>query len=93
MVICVKKKIFGQLGELCHQLKTFGPDHSELFEFGGIVLLPGQSQIGQRHRIGIVIGQGDKSEADLPQIDDLVDHTLKLPLPGLLPMGSPDAAK
>jgi len=56
-------------------------------------LLPSQPQVGQRHRIEVVIGQGNKSKTDPPQINDFVDHALILALPGLLPIGPPNAAK
>ena len=58
-----------------------------------LLLLPGQAQIGERHRIEVIVGQGDKAKAEPPQSYDLVDHALKLPLPGLLPIRSPYAAK
>src|SRR5665811_1481894 len=73
--------------------ETLCADRRQLFKFGDIVLLPGQPQIGQRHRIEVVIGQGNKSETDTPQTNDFVDYTLILPLPGPLPIGPPNAAK
>src|ERR1019366_4104441 len=85
--------VFGQLCQLFHQLETLCADRRQLFKFGDIVLLPGQPQIGQRHRIEVVIGQGDKPETDPPQSNDFVDHTLILPLPGPLPIGPPNAAE
>jgi hypothetical protein len=45
------------------------------------------------HRIEVVVGQGNESETNLPQIDDLVDHTVMVSLPGLLAIDPPNAAK
>ena len=85
--------VFRQLCQLFHELETLCADRRQLFKFGEIVLLPGQPQIGQRHGIKVIVGQGNKPEADAPQFNDFVDHALILPLPGLLPIGPPHAAK
>ena len=74
-------------------METLRADRRQLFKFGDIVLLPGQPNIGQRHGIEVIIGESDKAEADPAQINDFVDHALILPLPGLLPIGPPHAAK
>jgi len=71
----------GQPCELRHQLKALRADRRQLFDFGKIVLLPGQAQICQRYRIEIVIGQRDEAKAEAPQGYDFVDYFLVLPLP------------
>ena len=61
--------------------------------FGQVVLLARQPQIGQRDRVEVVVGQRNEPEPQAPQVHDFVDHALVPPLPRLLPVGAPDAAK
>ncbi len=84
---------FGQLGELFHQLEALIANRGQLFDLGKVLLLPRETQIRQRNGIEIVIGQGDKPEAETTQAYDLVDHLLKRTLPRLLAVGTPDAAE
>src|ERR1035437_583945 len=91
--LSIEHHVFRQFCQLFHELETLATDRRQLLKFGDIVLLPGQPQIGQRYRIEVVIGQGDKPETDPPQTNDFVDHTLILALARLLSIGPPHAAK
>src|SRR5208283_3477788 len=85
--------VFRQPCQLFHEQETLRSDRRQLLEFGDIILLPGEPQIGQRYGIEIIVGEGNKPEAKAAQFNDFVDHALILPLPRLLPIGPPNAAK
>ena len=68
-------------------------NRGQLFDLGKVLLLARETQIRQRNGIEIVVGQGDKPEAETTQAYDLIDHLLKRTLPRLLPIGTPDAAE
>ncbi len=59
--------VLGQLGQLFHQLKALFANRRQLFQFGRVVLLSRQPQIGQRHRIEVVVGQRNEPEPKPPQ--------------------------
>ena len=50
-------------------------------------------EIGERHRIEVVVGEGDEPEAAAPQFDDLVRSPLDAALARLLAVGAPDRAE
>ncbi len=93
MIWVKKHHVFGELGQLFHQLKALMADRGQLFKLGGIVLLTRQAKIGQGDRIEVIVGQGNELEPDAAQGDDFVDDGLEFPLPGLLSVGAPDAAE
>ncbi len=83
-------EIVGQLGELLHQLE---PLFAHLLQFveAALVRLPfGSRQIGEGHRIEVIVGEGDESESRSPELHDLADDRVHGPLAWLLAVGAPD---
>ena len=85
--------VFGELGQFGHEEEAFGADGGELFEFGEVVLFAREAEVGEADRVEVVVGEGDEAEADLAEVDDLVDDGLEGALPGLLAIGAPDTAE
>ena len=85
--------VLRQLRQLGHQLEALVANPHQLVDLRRVALLARQPQIGQRHRIEVVVRQRDEPEADAPQRNDLVNHALEPALPRLLPVRPPHAAK
>jgi hypothetical protein len=52
-----------------------------------------EAEVGEGDWVEVVIGEGYEAEADLAEVDDLVDYGLEGSLTGLLAVGAPDAAE
>src|SRR5262249_37710268 len=50
-------------------------------------------EVGQRHRVEVVVGERDEAEFETTQFDDLADHAIDTTLPRLLAVGSPHRAE
>src|SRR5262249_36144032 len=46
-------------------------------------------EVLERHRIEVVVGKGDESKSETPQLDDLSDNPVHAGLTRLLPIGPP----
>ena len=85
--------VFGQFGELFHELETLLAHGCQLVQFCLVVLLSGEAQVGEGDGIEVVVGEGDEAEADLAEVDDFIDDALELALAWLLAVGAPDTAE
>src|SRR6185437_16684693 len=88
-----KHHVFGELGELFHQVEAIGADCIELVEAAQVVLLARQAKVGLGNRVEIVVGERDEAKSETAQRNNLFNHALVTPQARLLPVGAPDAAK
>src|SRR6185312_12378166 len=65
----------------------------QFLEADGIILLRRQAEIGEGHRIKVVVGQGYETEAQAAQLHDFLDHSVRGTLPGPLAIRPPDRTK
>jgi hypothetical protein len=56
-------------------------------------LFAGEAKVGEGDGVEVVVGESDEAEADLAEVDDLVDDGLEGALTRLLAVGAPDAAE
>src|SRR5690606_9133742 len=79
-----------QTRELPHQLETLLPDVEQAVEHRLVGAPIGHLQVGERHRVEVVVGERDEAEAASAQLDDLFDDRMALSDPRLLAVGTPD---
>jgi hypothetical protein len=89
MVICVK----WQLRQTVHQLKSLGAQRSKLLEPRGVALPLRHREIGQCHRIEVVIRQCDEPKASPTELHDFVDDGIHTSLARLLAVRAPHRAE
>src|SRR5574340_406848 len=58
-----------------------------------MALLRCQAEVGQGHGIKVVVGQGYKTEAQAPKLDDFFNHSVRGALPRPLAIRPPDRTK
>ena len=85
--------VIGKLGQARHEFEPLRPQGFELSHSGGVLLQPGQVQVGESDRVEIVISQGDKAKSQAAQLDHFFHDHIRGPLPGTLPIGAPDRAE
>ena len=68
-----------------HELEPFGADTAQPIELARILAPRRHAQVLERHRIEVVVGEGDEAEAAPAQIDDLFDNALDVRCRGFCP--------
>src|SRR5687767_6446797 len=51
------------------------------------------AEVVEGHRVEVVIGERDKPEATAAQLHNFVEHTVHVPLPRTLAVGTPDGTE
>ena len=85
--------VVGQLGEPRHQLEALGAHRLQRLVLRLVVAPRRHLQVGQRHRIEVVVGERDEAEAAAPQLDDLLDDRVARALARPLAVGLPHRAE
>ena len=82
-----------QFRQAVHQLEPLGAQRPQLLEPCCVALPLRHREIGQCHRIEVVIGQCDEPKAPATELHDLRDNGIHAPLSRLLAVGAPDGAE
>ena len=85
-----ENRVVRELRQSRHQLKPFCANGSQLVQPGGIFLLRGQVQIGERDRIEVIIRQGNEAEPEAAQLNNFLEHYVRGALARFLSISPPN---
>ena len=82
--------VLGQQGQFLHEVEPLVANLLQLGYTRRVALLFRQMDVGDGHRVKVIVGQSNEAVPETPELDDFVNDHIRLALARLLPVRAPN---